>query len=158
LTANDLTKEQKEEARGVLSRMSQPVPFCGCELWLGPTIGAGYGQARFGGKSWYAHRLSFQIAKGVIPKTLCVMHKCDTRLCINPSHLTLGSHKDNTRDMHLKGRGRAKLSHTKAREVRKRVSEGCRLRDLAIEMRINYFTLWNASRNRTWKEQDYDAK
>lgn len=35
---------------------------------------------------------------------MCVLHKCDNRRCINPEHLFIGTHSDNTQDCYDKGR------------------------------------------------------
>lgn len=60
-------------------------------------------------------------------KGLLVRHTCDTPSCINPQHLLLGSHKDNTADMLARGRGPsgekgglAKLTWEQAATIRAR--------------------------------------
>ena len=80
-----------------------------CWLWQkGKTI-TGYGRISYGGGSHYAHRVSYQVFKnhalinsGVIKDdTVCVLHKCRNRNCVNPDHLYLGTQEDNARDRSL---------------------------------------------------------
>jgi hypothetical protein len=52
----------------------------------------------------YLHRYVYEIYYGEIPKNMVIMHKCDNRKCINPSHLKLGTHQDNMNDKINKGR------------------------------------------------------
>lgn len=88
------------------SDMFIPEPNSGCWLWIGACDSVGYGNFRIKNKSWKAHRFSWTIHNGIIPDGLFVLHKCDVRPCINPNHLFLGTHLDNMRDMHAKGRAR----------------------------------------------------
>jgi hypothetical protein len=76
----------------------------GCWNWQGARS-RGYGQLVVGYKQrMYAHRFSFVRTFGEIPVGKIICHRCDNRLCVNPQHLFAGSHSDNVRDMHEKGR------------------------------------------------------
>lgn len=76
-----------------------------CKLWQGAKTPKGYGVLTVSGKQIFAHRLAYRLFHGVIPAGMLVCHKCDTPDCINPDHLFLGTAKDNTQDMSIKGRG-----------------------------------------------------
>ena len=84
---------------------SIPVPECGCFIWTGVQSSRGYGQLKHRGKSYSAHRVSWIASNGEIPPGMCVMHKCDTPMCVNPAHLKLGTQADNMADRDAKGRG-----------------------------------------------------
>lgn len=85
---------------------SMPTTDCGCSLWLGCLNKNGYGQLRLNGRMVYAHRLSWENKNGPIPDGLFALHHCDNPACINPDHLFLGSHKDNSDDKVKKKRHR----------------------------------------------------
>ena len=76
----------------------------GCWEWQAGKFTTGYGQFGLDKKQRTAHRVSYELANGPIPDGLLVRHACDNPGCVNPAHLLLGTHKDNTWDMILRGR------------------------------------------------------
>lgn len=75
-----------------------------CIEWTGAKSKFGYGNMRFRGKTWLAHRVWWVKFYGEIPHGMCVLHKCDNPSCIKPEHLFLGTQKENIADCHRKGR------------------------------------------------------
>lgn len=82
----------------------EPVTETGCWIWNASVDKDGYGYFHTktvtrGAKMQRAHRVSYQMYKGSIPKGKVVCHTCDTPSCVNPHHLFVGTHKENMQDM-----------------------------------------------------------
>lgn len=58
----------------------------GCWLWLGALTDEGYGVMRGCGQT-RAHRVTYVLFVGDVPKGLHLDHLCRVRRCVNPDHL-----------------------------------------------------------------------
>ena len=94
----------------IIFKNSKPMSN-GCIEWQGYKNKGGYGRRRFRGFKKLVHREVYELTHGcVIPFGLIVCHRCDNPACINPSHLFLGTHKDNIQDCIKKGRHKGYLN------------------------------------------------
>lgn len=123
----------------------------GCWDWTAATAGRGYGFMKRPGerKQIYAHRLSYLIHCGEIPDGLQVCHTCDNVLCVKPSHLFLGTSKDNAQDMKAKDRhlhgtrnAMAKFSADQVRHMHRLNAEGVSQGEIARIFSVAQATVW----------------
>ena len=95
-----------------------------CWLWLGYKQPDGYGQVNVDGKTLNSHKHVYELFNGKVPSGMEILHSCDVRHCVNPAHMSIGTHTDNMRDAMRKGRNtkgeltkRNKITETQAREI-----------------------------------------
>jgi len=134
-----------------------------CWEWTGALggdrYGHRYGQIGISGKIVRAHRVSWELANGPIPKGICVLHHCDNPSCVNPSHLFLGTKLDNAQDAIKKGRyvnlrgednGAAELTEQDVHEIRQMLGRGIPQRVIAKKYGVSKSTVTRIGAGKTW--------
>jgi hypothetical protein len=135
----------------------------GCWPWRGRINRSGYGilQAR-SHRGVRAHRFAYELFVGQIPAGLLVCHHCDVRHCVNPTHLFVGTHADNSQDMARKGRNvsnlrfgerhnRAKVTANEVRAIRAKAAAGTPTRELSEQYGINMASIRKIVLRYNWK-------
>lgn len=134
-----------------------------CWLWTGPLKEGRYGSFYFRKKGDRAHRVSWVITYGDIPEGLCVLHRCDNTLCVNPEHLFLGTQLDNIKDRDDKGRcspgesfqkgsnhKKAKLTEEKVQKIRRLYNGTCSQQEIAQQFGVSTMTINRILLRKTW--------
>ena len=131
----------------------------GCWLWSGSLAGGRYGKFQFEGRTVAAHVAAWAVANGRWPVDgEVVRHTCDRPACINPHHLTIGSHLDNMRDRNDRGRlargerqGSSKLTVAKVVEIRQRYADGEGCIQLGAAFNVHFSTINRVVNRDTWR-------
>ena len=149
-----------------------------CWRWTGTKLPAGYGTFRVQGKRSIttAHRIAYILTYGPIPDNIQVLHNCpggDNKWCVRPSHLWLGTIKENLQDASMKGQMRSGDKHwtrinppkgerhnatdlinAQVIDIRKRFIAGTTARILADEFHVTPANISCIVRGKSWQTEE----
>jgi hypothetical protein len=128
-----------------------------CWIWTAAKHRYGYGACGKDYGDTRAHRAAWMLTNGPIPKGKVICHKCETKLCVNPAHLFLGTQADNMADNKAKGKSHygerawnVKLTDALVLEMRS-LKGTATMRELAERYGVSQPTVWHVLSGRTWK-------
>lgn len=150
-----------------IARLKEKVeidPMTACWNWTASLRPTGYGQMRYLGTTELAHRVSWMLFRGPIPKaenvygTMNVLHHCDNPKCVNPEHLFIGDQADNAKDAVSKKRwgkrgckgenhGRSKLTEKDVRTIR---TSDLSASQLAVKHGVSKSAIQHVLKKRSW--------
>jgi hypothetical protein len=119
-----------------------------------------YSRIRVEGQLILVHRFIYSQMRGDIPEGMLVMHRCDNATCINPKHLTIGTHGDNIRDRDRKGRANravgarnfnTKLIPSDIPKIIKAVRSGRSMSNIGKEFGVSATAVCSIFNGKTWK-------
>lgn len=134
-----------------------------CWLWKTGKDKDGYGVFCYNSYPCQAHRMAYALSNKLqltAIKGKLVLHRCDTPPCVRPTHLYLGTPKDNMDDKHARKRAvylrgennpTSKLTENAVKELRRLRRRGHTLTRLAQQFGISFQTVSDIYLRKRWK-------
>ena len=134
-----------------------------CWEWIGARSSKGYGTLGGpNGTTLSSHRVAYELTFGPIPLGKQILHECDNPPCCNPSHLFLGTNRENRLDCVRKGRANSCNDHTKGShhgflsaeqipELRALHASGVSLVEIGKRFGVHSTTIWGALHGKTFR-------
>lgn len=144
-----------------------------CWNWTAATNSGGYGSMQYAGRLCGAHRLMLFWC-GVLPSPAyagdmtkgLVLHSCDNRLCVNPTHLSVGTAKQNAQEMFARSRAvrpsghlhpRALFTVEQIKHIRTSIADGTKkVSELAREFGTSISVISSVRDRMVYKGQEYE--
>lgn len=128
----------------------------GCWVWQMCTD-KGYVVVTHLGRTTKAHRASYLVFNGPIPKGAWVLHRCGNKACVNPGHLYLGDRNENAKDAVRMGeqvrgerQGGSKLTAKQVISMRCEHRAGLSQEYLALIYGVTQSNVSNIVNGKTW--------
>lgn len=150
-------KGKRQSRMEAFARHVIRTPDSQCWGWRAHMDKDGYPIITNDGKPMRAHRVSYELHYGPIPKGMFVLHHCDNPPCTNPQHLFLGNTLDNALDASRKGRLRKGITHHSAKLTEEQViaireiGNSKSQRDIAAIFGITQTSVGHILRRENWK-------
>lgn len=134
-----------------------------CINFKGHINGNGYGVVTIDYKQYLAHRIAFKLAnpRKIIRGPMCVCHRCDNKICINPNHLFLGTRIDNNKDRDDKKRtvivcgsknGMSRLTELDVVRIKSLINNKLgSFASIGIKFGVKWQTIQAIAKGKTWK-------
>lgn len=133
-----------------------------CWEWQGYRNKNGYGEFHVERRLQLAHRYSYFLQTGEWGEYL--LHSCDNPACVNPAHLSVGTHQQNMAEAAQRGlmchgedHPYAKLTKEAVHAIRERHRQGESQLSLAKVYGVHQTTIRNVVKHITWKETTTEA-
>ncbi len=154
--------------KDVWNYVPKNLPQAACWEWQGNKhTSRRYGVFNTGGKGYRAHRVVWEEHnQACLLRTTVVMHTCDNPPCCNPSHLVVGTQRDNIHDMENKGRGyhkagtlngRAKLSALDVQWIRVLLDKGFKGTALARFFGVSSTVIYHIRSGKLWVKKEQNS-
>ncbi len=151
---------QKTIAEKFWEKVARSDDLDSCWPWMRGCSEDGYGFFSFNYRTYFAHRVAWELTNGPLHSGVLILHSCDNPPCCNPKHLSPGTHLQNMRDKARKGRTnmpkgtdhyRARLTAESVQKIREIATEDISISKLAREFGVSRTTIEAVIARRTWK-------